>query len=172
MIEFSVLEEYPSFKAYRLLEGSTTMRKHRVILGMVLFVLTLGTPGSQFAQKASTAEKSNQPSHDRWLVLGLLRTINTAEVAEISQFGSFASWQTLLAHNSQHFSEWLTRYYSRDLNVHFADLPEILPGLTLRLNVHADGRGYDVLLEDLGDKDQYGVQSDERGVIRECKPLQ
>jgi uncharacterized membrane protein len=48
------------------------MRKHRVILGVVLLVLTLGTSGPQFAQNASTAEKSNQPSHDRVFVLGLL----------------------------------------------------------------------------------------------------
>jgi hypothetical protein len=83
------------------------MRKRRVILGVVLFVLTMGTARSQFAQTASNAEKSNQPIQDRVLVLGLLRAINTAEVADFSQYGSVASWPTLLAHKSEYLNGWL-----------------------------------------------------------------
>jgi hypothetical protein len=37
-------------------------------------------------------------------------------------------------------------------NVRFGDAPEILPGLNLRLNVHTDGQGYDVLLADETDR--------------------
>jgi hypothetical protein len=51
-------------------------------------------------------------------------------------------------------------------------MPEILPGHNLRFNVHSDGQGYDVLLEDATDKSGYAALSDERGVIRECKALQ
>jgi hypothetical protein len=53
--------------------------------------------------------------------------------------------------------------------VHFGALPEILPGLNLRLNVHTDGHGYDVLLEDATDKNGYAGLSDERAAIRECQ---
>jgi hypothetical protein len=55
--------------------------------------------------------------------------------------------------------------------VHFGELPEILPGLGLRLNVHTDGRGYDVLVEDLSDKSGYAGLSDARAINRECKWL-
>jgi len=35
-----------------------------------------------------------------------------------------------------------------------------------------DGLSYVVLVEDAKDKNGYAALSDERGVIRECKPLQ
>ena len=57
-------------------------------------------------------------------------------------------------------------------NVRFGDAPEILPGWNLRLSVHTDRQGCDVLLEDKTDKNGYAVLSDERAYIRECKWLQ
>jgi hypothetical protein len=63
---------------------------------------------------------------------------------------------------------WVAKYYSENPGMHFGGLPEVLPELSLRLNVHNDGHGYDVLLEDLSDKNGYAVVSDERGIIREC----
>jgi hypothetical protein len=95
-----------------------------------------------------------------------------AEVGGFARYGSYASWQNLLAHDAQYLNGWVATYYSENPGVHFGDLPEILPGLSLRLNVHSDGQGYDVLLEDLSDKDGYAVVSDERGIARECKWLQ
>jgi hypothetical protein len=103
--------------------------------------------------------------------LGLLRTINTAELVERNKYGSYASWQILLAHHGEYFNEWLARNYPQADNVRLADIPEILPGLNLRLNAHADGQGYDVLLEDTTDKTGYAVLSDERAAIRECNWL-
>jgi hypothetical protein len=148
------------------------MKKHQIILSAVLLVLALGVLTPQFAQEASTAaEQSDQQSRNHALFLGLLRTINTAEVVDSSTYGSYESWQTLLAHQPD-LNGWLATNYSREPNVHFGDLPEILPGWNLRLNVHADGQGYDVLLEDASDKTGYAALSDERGVIRECKWLQ
>jgi hypothetical protein len=141
------------------------MKKHRVILSTALLVLALGTSASQFAQDA------NQQSRNHALVLGLLRTINVAEVADLSTYGSYASWQTLLAHQPEYLNAWLS-YYSHQPNVHFGDLPEIVPGLNLRLSVHSDGHGYDVLVEDVSDKYGYAGLSDERAVIRECKWIQ
>jgi hypothetical protein len=147
------------------------MKKQQVILSSVLLALALSTSASQFAQDASTGvEKSNQQSRNHVLTLGLLRTINTAEVTDFSQYGSYASWQTLLAHQGEYLNSWLSTYYAR--NAHFGDLPEILSGLKLRLSVHTNGLGYDVLVEDVSDKSGYAGLSDERGVIRECKSLQ
>lgn len=149
------------------------MKKHRVILSTVLLVLALGTSASQFAQDTSTGvENSNQQSRNHALAVGFLRTINTAEAGDFSRYGSYASWQTLLAHEPEYLNAWLSTYYAHQPNMHFGELPEILPGLTLRLSVHADGQGYDVLVEDVGDKNGYAGLSDERGIIRECKWLQ
>jgi hypothetical protein len=40
------------------------------------------------------------------------------------------------------------------------------------LNVHADGRGYDAMLQDLGDKTcGYAALTDESGVIRQSKAI-
>jgi hypothetical protein len=147
------------------------MKKQQVILSSVLLTLALGTSAFPFAQDAWTAvEKSNHQSRNHVLALGFLRTINTAEVADFSKYGSYASWQTLLAHQPEYLNSWLSTYYAR--TVHFGNLPEILPGLNLRLSAHTDGRGYDVLVEDMSDVNGYAGLSGERGVIRECKWLQ
>jgi hypothetical protein len=53
-----------------------------------------------------------------------------------------------------------------------SDEPEVLPGWNLRLNVHEDGRGYDVLLVDKTDKAcSYAALTDESGVIRQSKAI-
>jgi hypothetical protein len=57
-------------------------------------------------------------------------------------------------------------------NTRFSDMPEILPGWNLRLNVQTDGKGYVLLLDDASDKTGFGWVSDERGIIRQCKSLQ
>ena len=148
------------------------MKNHRVALSTVLFVLALGTSASQFAQDTSTGvQNSNQQSPNHALALGFLRTINTAEVVDFSKYGSYASWQTLLAHQPDDLHSWLSTYYPQEPNLHFGDPAEILPGLRLRLSVHTDGRGYDVLVEDANDKNGYAGLSDESGRIRECKWL-
>jgi hypothetical protein len=149
------------------------MKKHRVILSSVLLVLTLGISATQRAQDATSGvEPTSQQSSNHALALGFLRTINTAEVGDFSKYGSYSSWQTLLAHEPGYLNAWLSTYYPQKPNVHFGDLPEVLPGLRLRLSVHTDGHGYDVLVEDATDKNGYAGLSDERGVIRECKWLQ
>jgi hypothetical protein len=106
-------------------------------------------------------------------MVGLVRTINTAEVLERSTYGSAASWQTLLAHQQEYLNKWLANYYSRDPNVHFGSPPEILPGWNLRLIVPTDDdQGWTVLLLDAKDETGYALLSDESGIIRECKLLQ
>ena len=50
--------------------------------------------------------------------------------------------------------------------------PEILSGWSLRLNVTTDGKGYDLILEDMTDKScGYALVTDERGIIRQSKTI-
>jgi len=49
--------------------------------------------------------------------------------------------------------------------------PEIPSGWSLRLNVTADGKTYDLLLEDTTDKCGYAAVTDERGIIRQSKAI-
>jgi hypothetical protein len=145
------------------------MNKHRVIWSLLSLVFVLGALTPQFAQDVPTDRgKSDGEAYNHALILGLLRTINTAEVTDLSKYGSYSSWQTLLAHQRDFLDGWLSREYSQQGKVHFGALPEIVPGWTLRLNVHPDGHGYDALFEDKTDKNGYAALSDERGVIREC----
>jgi hypothetical protein len=146
------------------------MRNYRIILSVVLLLVALGVLTPQFAQNAPVGpEKPDQER--RFHALGLLRTINTAEVPEIRNNGSYASWPILLAHQTEYLYGWLTGFYPHEVNLRFADMPEILPGYSLRLNVHADGQGYDVRLQDMTDKQGYAAFSDESGIIWQGEPL-
>jgi hypothetical protein len=147
------------------------MNKRLVILRTLLLVFLLGVPTPQFAQDTSTGPaKSDQERHS--VAIGLLRTINTAEVRELHKYGAYSSWPTLLAHLPKFFDQWVARFYSENPNGHFGDTPEILPGWSLRFNVHADGKGYDVKLQDLTDKTcWYAALTDESGVIRQSKAI-
>ena len=146
------------------------MKKHRILLGSVLLVLSLGGLTPQFAQDASKGSEKSDLRHDHAVLLGFLRTINTAESDELFTYGTYASWQTLLAHQQQFFSEWRTRFYSQDAR--FGSTPEVLPGWNLRIDVQTGGKGYLALLEDATDKNGYAAVTDERAAIRECKYLQ
>jgi hypothetical protein len=145
------------------------MKNNGVTLGVIFLVAALSF-GAQFTQSVP-ARTQDSPPQDRLLVVGLLRTINTAEVADFVQYGSYSTWQALLAHEQEYLNSWITTYYSPNPNARFSDGLEVLPGLRLRLNVHTDGKGYDVMLEDLNDKAGYAVVTDERGIGRECRFL-
>jgi hypothetical protein len=148
------------------------MKRHPIILSTLLLVLALGVLTPQFAQ--DTPANPPGPNLERRAhILGLLRTINTSEVTYQSKYGSFGTWQALLSDQPKYFEKFLSMNGLLQANVRFGEAPEILPGLNLRMNVHTDGQGYDVLLEDTTDKEHgYGALSDERGMIRESKWLQ
>jgi hypothetical protein len=154
--------------------------KWRILTSLLLVFLGVQTP--QFAQ-----DTSNDPgkAHRRQLAISLLRLINTAEVPYHSENGSYATWQTLLSSHPKQFDEFLARHSrvvifgqpdaaTRHIlpPIQFNDPPEILPGWNLRLNVHSDGQGYDLLLRDMTDeKCGYAVLTDENAVIRQSKAI-
>lgn len=147
------------------------MKKHPVILSTVLLVLFLGVLTSQFAQD-TPARPAKADRTRREVAVGLLRTINTAEVAYPAKNGSFVIWQTLLSDQPKFFDKFLSINGLQQSNLRFAAAPEILPGWNLRLNVHPDGQGYDVLLRDMtDDKCGYAALTDESGVIRQSKTI-
>jgi hypothetical protein len=134
-----------------------------------LLVLALGCLANQFAQDASTPTATSERGK-RMFAIALLRTINTGEAGYNQKHGSYGIWPILLADEPAYFQEFLTSH--RVSQTGFGEGPEILPGWNLRLNVHADGRGYDVLLEDTTDKETfYAALSDERTIIRESKAI-
>ena len=144
------------------------MLKVGIFVGSLFFLVAL-VP-LQFAQDTAT----KNPNADRQAaILGLVRTINTIEVTELYDLGAYAPWPILYAHHKEDFDGWLKRFYSStDPNARYGDMPEILPGWNLRLNVQADGKGYVLLLADTNDKAGFAWVSDESGIIRSSKYIQ
>lgn len=147
-------------------------RSYVLVRVAILPVLFAGVLTPQFAQEpAANTQPSEEEQHRRAILMGLMRTINTAEVVELTTHGSYSSWEILLSHKQDYFNGWLTRIHSRDGSARFADAPEVLMGYVLRLNVHIDGRGYDVRLEDTVGKQRHAAFSHESGLIWKAEPL-
>ena len=153
------------------------MTKHRVRLIGLMAVLPFGALlPPQFAQDASKAsEISDQQRSMQGLMGAFVRTINTDEVSYYAYHGSYGSWQTLLGNreDQEYLNGWLARFYPafypHASKVQFSSLPEVLPGLNMRLSVAQGGQSYIVFAEDVADKTGFALVSDERGIIRECK---
>ena len=147
------------------------MKKHQIISSAVLLVLFLGMQTPQFAQDTS-AGPAQADQERRMVAIGLLRTVNTAEATYNARNGSFVVWKTLVSDQQKYFDKFLAMHGQQKTVEHFSDAPEILPGWNLRLNVHIDGQGYDLLLRDLLDeKCGYAALTDESGVIRKSKAI-
>jgi hypothetical protein len=132
-------------------------------------LLSLGMLSSQLPQNPASTGKAEVDRHER--AVGLLRTINTAEASDFATYGAYGSWQTLLLHHSKYFSKHLKMSYPQG-GMDFAMPPEILPGWNLRLNVHSDGKGYDILLRDTTDERcGYAAVTNEVGVIWQSKTI-
>src|SRR5215472_6687777 len=168
---------------YIVAEGDVVLGRYRIIKinnrSLEFEEIGSGRHGTARLEDPGTA-------HRRQLAIELLRTINTAEVTYHSENGSYATWQTLLSSDRQYFDDFVARYSDRVLNfgqlntvtrnilppIQFTDPPEILPGWNLRLNVHSNGQGYDLLLKDMTDEQcGYAVLTDENGVIRQSKAI-
>ena len=143
------------------------MKKHAIWLALSLGILV-----PQRAQNTpQQPEHLKQARHS--LAVGLLRSINTAEVTYHSEYGSYAAWQNLARRKPRYFDmKLIARSNPQLAEQRVADEPEILPGWSLRLNVHADDKGYDVLLQDMTDKQcWYAAYTNESGLIRQSKAI-
>jgi hypothetical protein len=147
------------------------MKTKRATLITALFILAAAAPISS----QNTPAQSTDPDHAKHSVaVNLLRAINTAEMDYKNKHGVYASKDALLA--SEEFTgggmAWAVRNDPQLANAHVSNGPEVLPGWSLRLNLAGDGNGYVVLLEDTTDKScEYAAVTDERGVIRQSKPI-
>jgi len=148
------------------------MRTLQAAFTTCILLLALGVLAPSFAQDVSPGSKDSLEKQHA-VLLGLVRTINTIEVNELYEYGAYAPWPILLAHHQEDFNGWLKRFYvSGDPNSRFGDMPDVLPGWNLRLNVQADGKGYVLLLADANDKTGFAWVSDDSGIIRHCKYLE
>ena len=133
-----------------------------IVVAIILIIAAIAIPNLLRARIAANESSA----------VSSVRTINTAEVTYRHENTSFAIWQTLISSQPKYFDQFLARYGSEKANPHFSDAPEILPGWNLRLNVHSDGQGYDILLRDITDeKCGYAALTDESGVIRQSKAI-
>ena len=149
------------------------MRGRTIRLAVFLGAVILAAVIPQRAQNPATLSPADEHTR-RSGAVNMLRAINTAEYDYKSRHGSFVGWDVLVA--SGEFTGRGMRFAALNEpqlgNAQFAKLPEILPGWALRLNVTADGHGYDVLLEDQTDKTcGYAAGTDERAVIRQSKVI-
>ena len=136
----------------------------------LLLVLFIGVTASQSQDVPTTSEKPDRLRHQ--LAITLLRTINTAEVVEQTTYGSYSPWPTLLAHHSEYFDQFIATQRRSLANANFAEPPEILPGWNLRMNMHPDGQGYDILLRDMTDKKcAYAAVTNENAIIWQSKAI-
>jgi hypothetical protein len=150
-----------------------TMRGRKIWFALFLSGLMLAVAIPHWAQSPATPSPVDEHAR-RNAAVGTLRAINTMEMVYKSRHGSFAGWDVLLA--SGEFTGRQMHLAVQDepqlANVSPSKAPQILPGWALRLNVTADGQGYDVLLEDQTDKAcHYAGGSDERAVIRQSKTI-
>jgi hypothetical protein len=148
------------------------MRNRPIIFSCALLLVLLMFQTPQFAQ--DTAQNASPPEVARHrIAVSFLRSLNTAEVTARGENGSFLSWKPLLASQPEFFGARFLEFNGLQKTVsRVSDDPEVLPGWNLRLNVHEDGRGYDVLLIDKTDKTcSYAALTDESGVIRQSKAI-
>jgi hypothetical protein len=147
-------------------------RSISVALALSSLVLILGAQQTQTEQTAK--QQSSDATHARRSVaVNTLRAINTAEYSYRTAHGGFVPWEILVASKELNGGRRFAVQNEAQLaNSQFSKLPEILPGWALRLNVTPDGKGYDVLLEDMTDKTcGYAAITNESGLIRQSKTL-
>jgi hypothetical protein len=149
------------------------MKKPRYLLFAAFATLLLGLPFSAGSQQATSDLSPDQVKLRHHFAVKLLRVINAAEAEHNHKQGSYASWDVL--RTSADFSQQFLRGGSvRGMQLYDRPEPgpEIFPGWSLRLNFTADGKGYDLILEDLTDETcGYALVTDERGIIRQSKTI-
>ena len=147
--------------------------KNLLKLGCFNAVLSLSLVAS--AGSHSSAPTSGvQENARRALAVELLRGINTAELNSKIRHGGYVTWEALMANGdfTAKGSTWLPKGNPRFSQLQFSNGAQVLPGWSLRLNISELGKAYDLVLEDLTDKQcGYAAITDERGVIRQGKAI-
>ena len=146
----------------------------RIVWSLALLVSIFVAVALFAAQNVSVAQSDEAVHARRSIAINLLRAINTAEYQYKFKRGRFADWDALL--ESEEFAgramQGAARNDSQLAGTHLSKCPDILPGWRLRMNVHADEQGYDVMLEDATDNSfGWAAITDERAVIRESKSI-
>lgn len=138
---------------------------------VLLLVLLTVAPTSKNAQDVRAAPEKAEPARHQF-ALNLVRAANTAEAIDYMRLGSYSPWRTLLDNHREYFDQLISAHRLEPPGLSFGDLPEVLPEWNLRMNVHADGKGYDLLLRDMTDKKcGYAVVTDEHAVLRQSKTI-
>jgi len=136
-----------------------------------LSFVALGAPGAQ--KKASPTLQERQ-SEQHSLAVNVVRAINTAEANYKQKHGVYASWETFISNGdfTDHGTKWAPESLPTVAHAMYGGGPEIVPGWKLRLLLSKDSNTYVLMLEDTNDpKCGYAVISNEKGLIRESKPL-
>jgi hypothetical protein len=125
-----------------------------------------GKPQAQPAQRAMAVEKLQD---SRILGLNLVRFINTAEADYKAKEGSYADWDELS--NSAYFLVGKSRW-AESQGVPIGSAPEVIRGWRLSLVRSADGASYQLMLQNLGDKQcMFSFFSDQTGRIYQGEVL-
>jgi hypothetical protein len=151
---------------------STVHPQYPRLLSILLFSMVILAP-SAFAQRQATTSTVSRDDERRTFAVSLARAINAAEVSYKKNHDTYATWDTLQSNGD--FSSNGTKWAGDSTTLTHALYgpgPEVVPGWKLRLIVSADGKRYDLLLEDVNDpKCLFAVFSDERGQIRHATSI-
>src|ERR1700730_16055449 len=151
------------------------MRKQSIGLGLVALAFVLAVTATERGQDVTT--QTSGDDHERGSVaVNILRAINTAEYDYRYRHGSFVNWATLVKSEDLKLSGMAAAAAAENEpkleGIRLSEGPEILRGWMLRLNLTPDGKGYDVMLEDMTDKKcGYAALTDERAIIRQSKTI-
>jgi hypothetical protein len=146
-----------------------------LFVGVFLLAVSIHVLRAAWQTKASS-DASEASKKQKALAVGIVRTVNTAEYScrykdrKLDESERFLSWDELL--NAPCFGD-AQDHFSQITGSPFSPETEITPGLELRLVVSADGRRYNLSLNQKNDSASCGFAffSDERGVIYEGRAI-
>jgi hypothetical protein len=141
-------------------------------LGLILGVsgaATLASVGLAMAQSGSQARPAQRGmaiervQESRMLGVSLVRFLNNAEIDYKAKEGKYADWEEL--ENSAYFLAGKGRWAQTE-GVPIGSAHEVIPGWNLSLVRSADGSKYQLMLQNVGDKEcMFSFFSDQTSLI-------
>jgi hypothetical protein len=150
------------------------MTRKTIVVSTILFAGGLVAIPVIAAQKKPSPTTQDRQSEQHSLAVNIVRAINTAEANYKQKHGTYATWDMLVSDGdfTDHGTKWAPESMPTVAHAMYGNGPEIVPGWKLRLLLTKDSNTYVVFLEDANDaKCSYAVISNERGLIRESRPL-